>query len=60
MKKIASIATNILMISGILGVIVFSTFGLAKLGKSLSYSWWYEDQVKQTVRQMVNDSALKK
>ena len=32
---------------------------LIYLGKTLSYQWWYQDMVQQTVRDMVHDSALK-
>lgn len=34
-------------------------YGIAKFGRIISYKWWYQDMVQQTVRGMVKDSALK-
>ncbi len=36
-----------------------AVFGAYWVVKHVSYAWWYEDMVKQTIRQMVNETALK-
>lgn len=42
-------------------IIVISTiYGLAYIGKLLSYNFWYEDQVQQTIKEMVDEKYLRK
>lgn len=59
MKKALSLAATICIWAGLIGIVGGGIYGLTKLGKTISYNWWYEDQVRQTVREMVNESALK-
>lgn len=36
-------------------VVAFGTFYAASYGKRFSYWMWYEDQVKQTVQEMIEN-----
>ena len=33
-------------------------YGSIVIGKKLSYEWWYESYVEQTIREMVNPEYL--
>lgn len=48
----------LLWIAGIalIGAFLFGSFWLAKHG---SYALWYEDMVKETIREMVKQESLK-
>lgn len=59
MKKSLNLLANVLMVVAIAAGFAAGIYGLSKLGKTLSYRWWYQDMVQQTVRDMVKDSALK-
>jgi len=40
-------------------VMIFISYGAQEIAKTISYSWWYEDMVKETVREMVKPEYLK-
>ena len=56
----ASTLVNGVIILAVIGIICSVIYGSYWAAKHLSYSWWYEDMVKQTIRQMVNEGALRK
>lgn len=59
MRKSLDLLAKIILVSLLIAIFAGGIYGLAKLGKTLSYKWWYQDMVQQTVRDMVKDSALK-
>jgi len=48
-------------LGGLLVVCVIATiiYGSSWAAKNLSYIWWYEDLVKQTVKELVKTDSLK-
>lgn len=56
--KASQILSRSLYSIGICAVL-FLVFLFVQLGKSLSYSIWYEDEVRETVRDMIKPQYLK-
>lgn len=50
---------SILLILTAIFAIVGVSYGVWHLQKRWNYAWSYEDQVKQTIREMVKEEALK-
>lgn len=55
----ATIANGAIILA-VVGISASMIYGGYWAAKHFSYSWWYEDMVKQTIRQMVNETALRK
>lgn len=58
-KLFLDLLAKIVVFILIVAIVGGGIYGFAKLGTSMSYTWWYQDMVQQTVRDMVQDSAIK-
>ena len=56
MKNIIKGGAIILLTVVITGGFIYGSYWVAK---KMSYKWWYEDMVKQTITEMVKPEALK-
>ena len=54
-KLLEKIAVALIVVMFAIIVIYYGTYA----AKHFSYTWWYEDLVKQTILQMVNENALR-
>lgn len=52
MKKYLDLLVKVIFAAVIVAVLACSIYGLVMLGKTLSYKWLYEEQVKQTITEM--------
>lgn len=59
MKSIDSILVSLLLLAAC-GGIIYGIYGMYWIAKTVSYSLFYEDMVKQTIEQMVKPEALKR
>lgn len=50
---------NIMVWLLLAALVAFGMYGMVWIGKHLSYSWFYENLVQQTVKEMVREEALK-
>jgi hypothetical protein len=44
----------------IVGISLSIAYAGLMIAKNLSYRWWYEDMVKQTIREVVSAQAIKR
>jgi hypothetical protein len=42
------------------GISLVIAYAGLMIAKNLSYRWWYEDMVKQTIREVVSAQAIKR